>query len=602
MDFGNRKYILIFMIVSVLVIFVIRLFYMQARDESWKDRAIRITEKAVVLKPPRGLVYDRNGELLIANQAVYDLMVIPSDIESLDTVSFCNLVSITPEDFIQRMAAIRKAGGSWKAHEFMGQIKPSDYARISEHLHEFSGFFGQPSTMRRYPEGVAPLFCGMVGKVSQKDLDSDEYYDPRDYIGLGGIELAYESELRGTKGIRYFFRDHKGVTMEVAEGRLDSSAIAGEDLYSTLDIDLQEYGELLMQNKKGCIIALEPATGEILAFVSAPGYDPNLLVGRERGANYQKLVQDSLKPLYNRGVQGLYRPGSIWKMVQSLVALQNGFVQPSTRIACNRSIIGCHGPHSYDDLTGAIQHSCNPYFREVMKRMVEQRKLSNRFEDAAQGLDSWRNNIMAFGFGSDLGTDIPGTKTGQVPGKTYYDKIYGESRWAYSTIYSIAIGEGELLITPLQMANLAAIIANRGWYIPPHMVRKIGNSGSKLPEYLEKRETGVDAEHFQVVIDAMQRVVEVDGGTARRARIPGIEVCGKTGTVQNGDLPDHSVFIAFAPKNDPKIAVAVYVEYAGSGGSWAAPINSLMIEKYLNDSISDPKKEERILTASFLEH
>lgn len=598
MNFENRKYVIIFMVFSVFLIFTVRLLYMQTVDDSWKIRSTRITEKAVVLKPPRGLIYDRNGELLVANQAIYDLMVVPNEIKNLDTLALCRLLEISKEEFVERINMIKK--GSWrKPHEFLGQIKPQDYARLSEKLHEFEGFFGQPSTMRLYPNSIAPLLSGMVGKVSQKALDNDSYYDPLDYVGLEGIEKSYEEHLRGSKGIRYFFRDNRGTLKEVAEGRLDSSAISGSDIISTIDSELQAYGEKLMKNKTGCVIAIEPKTGEILAFVSAPDYDPNLLVGRKRGENYNKLLKDSLRPLYNRGVQGMYRPGSIWKMVQALIALQDGIVVPSTRISCNRSIIGCHGPHSYDDLAGAIHHSCNPYFREVMKRMVERKKESSRFKDAAIGLDDWKNKIQAFGFGSNLGTDIPNTKLGQVPGKSYYDNIYGEYRWAFSTIYSIAIGEGELLITPLQMANLAATIANRGWYIAPHTVRQIGNQG-KLPQYLEQHRTGVDSEHFEVVVNAMQKVVEVDGGTARRARIPNIEVCGKTGTVQNGDLEDHSVFIAFAPKHDPKIAIAVYVEYAGSGGTWAAPISSLMMESYLTDSISNPKKEERILKADFL--
>lgn len=598
MNFENRKYVILFMVFSVFVIFTARLLYMQAVDDSWKIRSTRITEKAVVLKPPRGLIYDRNGELLVANQAVYDLMVIPNEIKNLDTAALCRLLEITKEDFNQRIALIKKASYR-KPGEFMGQIKPQDFARLSEKLHEFEGFFGQPSTMRLYPNSIAPLLSGMVGKVSQRALDNDSYYDPLDYVGLEGIEKSYEEQLRGRKGIRYFYRDNRGTLKEVAEGRLDSSAVSGSDIISTIDSKLQAYGEQLMKNKTGCVIAIEPKTGEILAFVSAPDYDPNLLVGRKRGENYNALLQDSLRPLYNRGVQGMYRPGSIWKMVQALIALQDGIIVPSTRISCNRSIIGCHGPHSYDDLSGAIHHSCNPYFREVMYRMVERNVESSRFKDAAVGLDDWKKKIGAFGFGTNLGTDIPATKLGQVPGKGYYDNIYGEYRWAFSTIYSIAIGEGELLITPLQMANLAATIANRGWYRSPHTVRQIGNQG-KLPQFLEKHETGVDAKHFEIVVDAMQKVVEVDGGTARRARIPGIEVCGKTGTVQNGELEDHSVFIAFAPKDDPKIAIAVYVEYAGSGGTWAAPISSLLMEKYLTDSISDPRKEERILNADFI--
>jgi penicillin-binding protein 2 len=356
-----------------------------------------------------------------------------------------------------------------------------------------------------------------------------------------------------------------------------------------------------MQNKRGCIVAIEPATGEILALISAPTFDPNLLVGRARGRNFSILNRDKQKPLFNRATQAQYRPGSIFKIAQSLAALQIGAITPETRIHCNRGIIGCHGSHSFDDLEMALVHSCNPYFRGVMQRVVEgDRDKSSRFKDARLGLDIWQGYIKRFGFGSNLNTDIPGVKSGLVPGVAYYDKIYGKEQWAFSTIYSISIGEGEMLINPLQMCNLAAIIANRGWYVFPHTVKQIGVGGRPLDSFLVRNTLGIDSSYFRVVVDAMEQVVG-PGGTANRAKLKDIVICGKTGTVQNEPREDHSVFVCFAPKNNPKIALSVYVENAGFGGTWAAPIASLMIEKYLNDSIADPAKEQRIFDQNFLD-
>lgn len=600
-DLQNRMFVIAAIMVVISIIFISKLLYMQVVDDEWKTRATRITEASVVLKPPRGVVYDRNGELLVANQAVYDLMIIPKQVKEFDTTSFCQIIGIEEKKFKARLKDRDLRRAPHQSHIILPHVTPSEYASISEQLHKFPGFFGQPTTMRSYPHPIAALLLGDVREVSQQHIDDDPYYKAGDYVGNGGLELAYEKQLRGVKGISYFYRDNLGLLHEVAEGRLDSTAVSGLELISTIDTELQAYGEQLMQNKKGCIVAIEPSTGEILSLVSAPSYDPNLLVGRARGENYSVLQADSLNPLYNRALKGAYRPGSIFKMIQALVALEEGAITPQTRIHCNRNIIGCHGAHSYDDLEGAIKHSCNPYFRNVMQRMVEAGEKSSRFEDAALGLDKWHNNIKRFGLGTDLGTDIPGIRTGLVPNSAYYDKWYGSNRWAFSTIYSISIGEGELLVTPLHMANVACIIANRGWYINPHITREI--DGEPIHDSIAtKVNTGISPKHFDVVVNAMETVVNEPGGTAGRARIKDITVCGKTGTVQNDPIPDHSVFICFAPKDDPKIAVAVYVEYAGFGGTWAAPIASLITEKYLTDSISNKRKEQRILDAVFLDY
>ena len=603
MNLSNRKYVVIGIVIFIVMAFVVRLFTLQISDDYWTRKAANLTERSTKIYPPRGLIYDRNGELLVANQAIYDLMMLPREVKDLDTLSFCKLLQISKDEFDARLVKMRKSRGwaSNKEQVFIKQIRPEDFAPIAEQLYKYPGFFGQPRTVRNYKRGIGALLLGDIGEVVQRDIDRDPYYRSGDYIGKGGIEMSYEDYLRGQKGVRFMVIDPMGRPQEsFNEGDFDTLAISGQNIISTIDSDLQAYGEYLMQHKKGSIVAIEPATGEILAMVSSPTYDPNLLVGRDRGENYGLLQNDSLLPLYNRAIKGTYRPGSIFKMVQALIALDEDRITPQTRIACNRSLIGCHGPHTYDDLEGAIIHSCNPYFRGVMQRMVETNAKKDRFEDAALGMVNWKERIESFGFGTDLDTDIPGVNRGNVPGKKYYDKIYGEGRWAFSTIYSISIGEGELLINPLQMANLGAVIANRGFYYPPHTVKDIGGNG-KLERFRTPKQTNIDPDYFETVVNAMQKVVEQDGGTARRARTPGITVCGKTGTVQNDPLPDHSVFMAFAPKENPKIAISVYVESAGFGGTWAAPIASLMIEKYITDSISDPKKEQRIIDQHFFE-
>ncbi len=599
MNLSNRRYIFSGIIVLFGLIFVARLFYLQVASDSWQAKAADLTEQKIRIYPSRGLIYDRDGELLVANRAIYDLMVTPRQTAEFDTLAFCALIDMSQEDLRTQINKAIKYS-RYKASVVKKQIDPKEYARISEQLHKYPGFFGQVRTVRNYRKGIGAHLLGDFAETNQKDLQADSYYRQGDYIGKSGIESVYEEDLRGQKGSKYVLVDVRNNIQEsLSDGRYDTTAVSGSDLTITIDADLQAYAEKLMVNKLGSVVAIEPSTGEILALVSSPGYDPNLLVGAQRGKNYGVLQQDSLKPLYNRALQGQYRPGSIFKMVQSLVALESDAITANTRIPCNRSIIGCHGAHSYDDLEGAIIHSCNPYFHQVMKRMVEQGEKKSRFEDAQLGLNEWNARIKQFGFGTDLGTDLPGMKSGNVPNSAYYDRIYGELAWAYSTIYSISIGEGELLVNPLQMANLAAIIANRGYYYPPHVIRSIGNEG-KPERFRTKVNSGVRPEYFTPVVNAMQKVIEQPGGTARRARIEGIEVCGKTGTVQNDPLPDHSVFMAFAPKDNPQIAISVYVEYSGFGGTWAAPISALLIEKYLTDSISDPRQEQRILDAVFL--
>jgi penicillin-binding protein 2 len=603
-NLDGRRITIILIVCVIAIIYVIRLLFLQVLSSTWREQAVALTEEEIPLYPPRGIIYDRTGKMLVTNQTVYNLMVVPKKVTPFDTTAFCALLKIKKEDITGLFAKARAKGEYHRPQLLVEQITPSDYAAISEQLYKFNGFFAESRTLRVYPESVGALFLGDVGKISPEEYKKNPYYTKQEYLGKSGIEKAYEMELRGVKGINYAFRDNVGNIRDQKGDKEDQPAIQGADLICTMNAELQKYGEQLMQNKRGCIVAIEPATGEILAMVSAPTYDPNLLVGRIRGHNFNVLLNDPQKPLFNRATQAQYRPGSIFKLAQSLTALSTGAITPQTRITCNRGIIGCHGAHSYDDLEMAIVHSCNPYFREVMHRVVEaDRDKSSRFRDAKLGLEIWQGYIQRFGFGSDLHCDIPGVKTGNVPGVAFYDKWYGKEQWAFSTIYSLSIGEGEMLVTPLQMCNLACVIANRGYYVPPHTVKQIGIGGKPRDEFLVRYDLGIDTSYFTTVVNAMEKVLQ-PGGTAWRSALKDIVVCGKTGTVQNpGGKEDHAVFVCFAPKVDPKIAIAVYTENAGFGGTWSAPVATLLIEKYLNDSIapSSKSREKLIMDANFLD-
>jgi penicillin-binding protein 2 len=528
-------------------------------------------------------------------------MVLPKDVLPFDTARFCEIVNLTTKEL---RAILKKAvtypNVKYKPSPVIKQMKPEEYAPIAGELYQYKGFYAQARTLRVYPEKAGALLLGDVGEVTKSLMEKFPEYKKGDYIGLSGIEKAYENELRGQRGIKYVFRDNLGVERQVANGTLDVKAIEGTHVVSSIDVELQKYGEKLLQNKRGCVVAIEPKTGEILAMVSSPTFDPNLLLGRARGKNFLALSRDKQKPLFNRATQAQYRPGSIFKIAQSLTALQMGAITKETRIACNRALIGCHGSHSMDDLEMAIVHSCNPYFRGVLQRVVEGGRIKGRRnKDAHVGLGLWREQMMKFGFGTNLNTDIPGVKKGLVPSPEYYDRAYGKESWNFSTIYSISIGEGEMLVTPIQMCNLACIVANKGFYYSPHTVKSVGIGGSPRPEFLDKHDVGVRADYFDVIISAMEKVVG-PGGTANGAKLQDIVICGKTGTVQNEPRKDHSVFVCFAPKDNPKIALAVYVENCGFGGTWAAPIASLMIEQYLNGEIKNPEREKHILDQNFL--
>jgi len=599
-SFENRKYIISLAILLIGVIFIYRLIHMQLIDDQWENRAAEISENKITTYPARGVVFDRNHKKLISNVVYYDLLVIPKEIEkNIDSFAFAKLIGISIEEYSERMAKAKDYSYR-KPSEFEKQISPDDFDMIGPELYKFKGFFEQERTLRTYPNYIAGHLLGYMNEVNKKDIENNPYYKPRDYIGRSGIEKQYEELLRGKKGVKYYLQDAIGIaTGSYENGKLDTLAIKGKDITLGIDSKIQAYGEELMKNKLGSIVAIEPQSGEILAMVTSPSYDPNLLVGRDLGKNYAKLQQDSLKPLINRAAGSVYPPGSTFKTIMALIGMQEGVITENSGFPCTKSLVGCHNHPSAQNVESAIKMSCNPYFYYVVRRIIQQGKNKSQFKDAAIGLDIWAKYVRSFGLGGTLKTDLGGVAKGIIPDKKYYDKIYGEYRWAYSTIYSICIGQGEVLVSPFEMANMAVIMANRGYYYNPHFVKKI--EGEKLPKtFTTKNYTMVDTSYFPIIVNGMEKVVNEAGGTARRAKIDSITVCGKTGTAQNPHGEDHSIFMAFAPKNNPKIAIAVYVENAGFGGTWAAPIASLMIEKYLTDSISNIRKEQRILEADLI--
>jgi len=599
--YSNRKYTISLMFILIGLAFLLRLAYMQLIDSHWVERAAQISERKVVTYPARGIVYDRNHEKLIANEIHYDLMVIPKKVKEIDSFAFAKLIGIPIEEYTKRILKAKDYSYR-KASEFEKQISPDDFAKIGPELYKYNGFFEIERTLRTYPKHVAGHLLGYMNEVSRRDIQRQPYYKSRDYIGRSGIEKEYEKILRGKRGVKYLLQDAIGIsTGSFEEGKFDTLAISGKNITLGIDWELQAYGEKLMQNKLGSVVAIEPSTGEILSMVSAPSFDPDLLVGRRLGKNYGILQRDSLKPLLNRATGSIYPPGSTFKLIMALSAMQEGVITKESGFPCTKSLVGCHNHPSAQSVRQAVKMSCNPYFYYVVKRLIQQGKEKSIFKDAAIGLNIWADYVESFGLGTTSQIDFGGMAQGLIPSKKYYDRVYGEFRWAFSTIFSICIGQGEVTVSPFEMANLAAIMANRGYYYHPHFIKAI--DGDTIPsKYLEKNYTKVDQIHFPDVIEGMYDVVNSPGGTARRARLDSIIVCGKTGTAQNPHGEDHSIFIAFAPKDDPKIAIAVYVENAGFGGTWAAPIASLMIEQYLTDSISNPRKEKRILDANLINY
>jgi penicillin-binding protein 2 len=612
--YQNRRWVILFTMLIIGIVFVIRLLFLQVIDDKWAKRSISISISEKSIKPARGLIFDRNGELLVSASQVYDIKVIPKEIGEVDTNEICNVFGMSREEFDYRLQkAVNYA--SYAPSIFIEGMSKDDFGKIAHKLSTLSGFYEERNVQRGYPLHIAAHVLGYIRSISAEMYADDQksespYYKIDDYVGVSGIELTYEKELRGYRGKRRYLKDRFGNEKVNLENEY---AIKGHNLYLTLDTELQKYGEQLMNNKLGCIVAIEPGTGEILAMVSAPTYDPELLIGRDFAKNYAKITaEDTLgfKPFINKAIfNDTYRPGSIFKLVQALVGMQEGVITANSGFPCNKSLVGCHNHPSPNDVITAIQHSCNPYFYQVYRRLVMRGEEKSIFKDSRIGQEKWSKAVKSFGLGVKLNTDLPGVKPGNIPDADYYDskfptpsKPYGKHKWAFSTIYSNSIGEGEIGVSPLQMANLAVIIANRGFYYTPHLVRKIGENGEKRKDFQIKNYTVVDQKHFEPVVNAMELVVK--SGTGKRAQVDSVSVCGKTGTVQNRTSNDHSVFIAFAPKDNPKIAIAVYVEYGTWGGTWAAPIASLMIEKYLYPdremSEKAKAKEQRALNTSIL--
>ena len=616
MNLDGRKYVIIIVTLLVGIIYSIRLFYMQVVDETWTLRAQEIAEKRKEITPPRGVLFDRNKKKIVSNRTYFNLMMKESEMKNFDTVAFAKLIGWTREEVRERFKEIVKGEGTYRnkhtgkrssnyqkirAYPFLKEMTLEEIATIAAHLEDFPGFYEEVTSMRSYPYANGANIVGYLSEVYREEIDEDRFYKPGNNMGRAGLERFYEKELRGRKGIKYIVTSALNNAIEsYADGKYDTIAKQGPPLNLGIDIILQAYGEKLLANKRGCIVAIEPATGEILALVSAPTYDPNLFIGKRNiSKNYPKLLVDPSKPLYPRPLAAEYPPGSTFKLLNSLIGLQEGVITSESGFPCNKSVVGCHNHPSAGNLADAIKHSCNPYFYAVTRRIIQQNKEKSVFVDAEIGLNLWAKYMHSFGLGQNLETDITGLRPGSIPDANYYDKWYGHHRWAFSTIRSISIGQGEVMLTPLQMANVAAIIANRGWYYTPHFVKSIGQDGP-LEQFKKKHYSLVDAKHYSIIVEGMRRVVHEAGGTGRRAKLKDIIVCGKTGTVQNPHGEDHSVFVAFAPMYKPKIAIAVFIENAkGGGGLWAAPTAGLMIEKYLTRKIMEKDREKIILEANF---
>jgi penicillin-binding protein 2 len=603
----KRKYIIGGFIVLIVFIYIIRLFNLQVMDSRYKEVADSNAFLRKTLYPSRGMIRDRNDKLVVYNQPAYDVMMIPKNVQAFDTLDFCRTLGITREQFDRRLSDMKDRHlnpgySAYTPQRFITHISAKDYGRLQEKLYRFPGFFIQQRILRQYDRPAGGNILGNIREVSQREIENDPYYAPGDYCGDLGVEKSYEEYLRGQKGVEILIRDAYGrIKGKFENGIHDVAPVSGRDLKLSIDIDLQAYGEKLMANKIGAIVAIEPSTGEILAMVSSPTYDPRTLVGRDRGKHYNELVADFYKPLFDRALKGAYPPGSTFKPTQGLIFRQEDIITLSTAFPCYHGFIngglrvGCHGHASPITLKPALQTSCNAFFCWGLKAMLDGHR--SKYGSAAEAFEVWKKHLVSLGYGYRLGVDLPGEGRGFIPNAQFYNKIYGEGHWSANTIISVAIGQGEILATPLQIANLCATIANRGWFITPHIVKEIQDT--VLPaELTNKRIPTIARQHFVDVAEGMRMAVL--GGTCRLANLKDIEVAGKTGTAQNPHGKDHSAFIGFAPYNNPKIAICVYVENAGFGATYGVPIGSLMMEKYLNDSIAPERKylEERMFESN----
>ena len=603
-SFFARKFVVQGIFIVLTAVLIARLFYIQVISDEYILSAENNVIRRLPIYPARGVILDRYEKILVQNEPVYDLMVIPREVKAFDTLEFCKLIGIDKAGFDKRFKKARTYS-PYKASIFEKQLSVQIYGSFQEKLSNFSGFFVQNRTVRRYPDSIAAHFLGYIGEVNQKVIEKSKgFYNQGDYHGITGIEKSYEELLRGQRGVQNLMVDAlnrpKG---NYAEGKYDTIAVSGEHMISSLDKELQKFGEQLMHHKIGSIVAIEPSTGEILSFVSSPAYDPNLMVGRQRGNNYMALLNDKYKPMFVRPIQAEYPPGSIFKVVNALVAQQFGLINENTYFFCpggyrygKKGFMGCTHVHGSINLKNSITESCNTYYGYAYSRMIDYAGMR-----PVNAFKRWRKAVSAFGIGTALGIDLPGERNGLLPTDELYTKRFKNNQWGSAYTISLSIGQGELGITPLQMANVMAIVANRGFFYKPHLIKAIGSKKVIKKEYLQKNNAGINSKYFNVVIDGMSAVVNQPSGTAWYSKIEDIEMCGKTGTVQNPHGKDHSVFVAFAPRDNPKIAIAVVVENAGFGATWSAPIASLMVEKYIKKTISRPQVYvDRIIQANLL--
>lgn len=605
----SRSYLLFFFTVVTGFIFIFRLLYLQILTDKYKLKADKIAIKKKFTFPERGYIYDRNETLIVANQTSYDIMIIPREVKLLDTLEFCSFLKITKKYFIKKFNRAKKYSPRL-ASVFLKQLDKDDYASLQEKMFKYKGFYIQKRSIRHYPIKHAANVLGYIGEINHTKLKKDNYYQQGELIGVSGVEKQYEKLLRGIKGEKWLQKDKHNKTIgPYKNGKFDKFAENGKDLTLTLDINLQIYGEKLMKNKRGAIIAIEPSTGEILALVTAPSYDPNLMVGRKRAKYSTLFLNDKInKPMFDRGLKGEYAPGSPFKIVNALIGLQENVIEPNSKFLCKGSyrygkrthaIMKCHcGTYGNVNFNKSIYNSCNSFFSNTYRKLIE------KYNSPEEGLNNWSEKVKSFGFGNYLGTDLPQGNKGFIPDAKFYDNFY-EFRWRATSTISNAIGQGQVLTTPIQLANMTAAVANRGYFFTPHIVKKI-KENTLNEKYTKPKYTAIDSIHFRPVIQGMLDVFEK--GTGRSSKVKGIDICGKTGTVQNYikrdgkkiEMSDHSIFIAFAPKDNPKIALAVFIENGGYGAQYAAPISSLMIEKYLNGKTQKPYKEKQMMTDTLL--
>lgn len=589
-------------------ILIAKIFYIQIIDDRYKIDASNNSMVYDIIYPTRGVIYDRNGKIIVGNKVAYDILVTPKEVTEFDTLLLASVLEVEPDFIRSKMAEYRKNRRriGYQSVIMMKQLSAEKYMKFSEIQYKFPGFRGQVRSIRDYPFNAGGNLLGYVSEVDQAYISRHPgEYRPGDYAGKTGLEAAREADLKGEKGYHIYLRNsHNQIQTRYKDGEMDKEAIPGKDIVTTIDADLQQYGQLLMQNKVGSLVAIEPSTGEILTMVSSPGIDVEMLA--DIGKHYKEIVSDPHKPMFNRAVQAPYPPGSVFKLVNGLIGLEEGVLKPEYTYPCNKGYyfgkhkLGCHAHRSPLDLEDAIMMSCNGYFCYVMRNILENRKYGSQ----AEALDKWHDYVSSFGFGHKLGSDFPAELGGTIPTSNYYNKIYGKGGWKFTTVISISIGQGEIGVTPLQIANMCATVANRGYYYIPHIV-KDSDSLRIDDKFREKQYTMVDTTNFKKVIKGMWKAVNSgfgSGGTASIAAVEGLDICGKTGTAQNPRGADNSVFICFAPMDNPKIAVAAYVENAGFGATWSAPIASLLVEKYLTGQISDERKplEERMLNGDLM--